>query len=133
MTEYTVSVCDPVKVFAVGGHRYGQPEGGWDGVVLKVGRVLVHIEYPGWPEDRLPQSFYKDTRQESSPSDARWSDPDSARWFEPAELAPRRQEAIGLLRKYGLDAGLRRQLPTEVLEQLAAVLTNYDNTKESPR
>ena len=88
MTDRIVSAGDAVKVFDVNGHRNGQPEDGWDGTVLKVGRVLVHIDYPGWPEDRLPQSFHKDTGQASYP--------DSSRWFEVPDRTEREQLAAVL-------------------------------------
>lgn len=41
----SLKVGDPVKVFDINGIRMGQPPGGWDGVVAKVGRKLVTVEY----------------------------------------------------------------------------------------
>lgn len=40
-----VSVGDEVRVFDVNGHRRGQPDGGYVGTVVKVGRKLVEIKY----------------------------------------------------------------------------------------
>lgn len=36
---------DIVKVFDVNGKRNGQPEGGWQGQVTKVGKKLVTVKY----------------------------------------------------------------------------------------
>ena len=38
-----LKVGDRVQVFDVNGRRMGQPEGGWDGTVAKVGRTLIHV------------------------------------------------------------------------------------------
>lgn len=40
-----LQVGDEVCVFDVNGNRMGQPDGGWIGKVVKVGRTLVYIEY----------------------------------------------------------------------------------------
>jgi preprotein translocase subunit YajC len=40
-----LKVGDEVRVFDVNGRRMGQPEGGWSGKIVKVGRTLVTIEY----------------------------------------------------------------------------------------
>lgn len=53
---------DAVKVFDVNGRRMGQPEGGWDGTVVKVGRKLAYIDYPGG-YGRGPRAFRLDTRR----------------------------------------------------------------------
>lgn len=45
MAQYNVG--DKVKVFDINGHRHGQPEGGWDGEIVKVGRTLFTARWNG--------------------------------------------------------------------------------------
>jgi hypothetical protein len=42
-----IKVGDEVRIFDVNGRRMGQPEDGWPGNVVKVGRKLADIEYGG--------------------------------------------------------------------------------------
>ena len=41
----TLKAGDEVRVFDVNGKRVGQPDGGWPGTIVKVGRTLVHVAY----------------------------------------------------------------------------------------
>lgn len=114
---------DKVKVFDRNGRRAGQPDGGWDGEIVKVGSKYVHIAYPGKAN---PQAFHPDTRQAS--------DTNSFRSFLPADEAKdqaeanrRRADAERVLGSYGLRVMAGAGTPLEVVEAVAETLLQFPN------
>lgn len=123
MTDRIVSAGDPVKVFdTYNGRRHGQPEDGWDGVVVKVGTKLVHIRYGQYDE---VEKFRLDTQVVNDQYERL-----HFRTLAQVEKLRRARVALAVLETHGLRLDGWRMLPAEVLEQMAAVLTNYDNTKD---
>lgn len=114
-----VKVGDEVRIFDVNGSRQNQPEGGWPGSVVKVGRALMTVEY----EDRRrhdPQVFRIE--------DGSWNDKNYGhqRWVLTAERAlenQRRNKAVDTLRRCGLMLrdGHGALYSTEDLEVIARV------------
>lgn len=123
MAARLVSAGDPVKVFdAYNGRRHGQPEDGWDGEVVKVGTKLVHIRYGRYDET---EKFRLDTQVVNDQYERL-----HFRTMPQMEELRRSQAALALLATHGLRLDSWRTLPVDVLEQLAAVLTAYDKTKD---
>lgn len=105
---------DTVKVYDTTGMHAGQPDGGWDGTVIHVGRKLVRIDYPGWPADRQPQSF--DIERQVSCDDERRSFKTLAQ----AERDDRENAALAFLREHGLGPLREGTWPTmDILEGAA--------------
>lgn len=123
MHEYTadeIKVGDTVKVFDVNGKRLGQPTDGWDGIVTKVGRKLVTIEY-------LRQS--KQFRLEDGSANDTWGH-QHFKTLEQAALNERRRRAIQVLRTYDVELRLGGgKVPLELIEALAAVCEQFGETK----
>lgn len=108
---------DKVRVFDVNGSRSGQPEGGWIGTVVKVGRTLAHIDYEG---ARETQTFRL--------NDGRRNDDYAHRYFLTlAEAAER--DRIGAadetLRAHGVELSYRRTFTLEQREALADVVRTW--------
>ena len=76
-----LKVGDEVRVFDINGRRMGQPDGGWQGTVTKVGRTLVYVDYghrngqfridTGRANDSYGHRYFKTLEQAAS--DARLS------------------------------------------------------------
>lgn len=106
------AVGDEVRVFDVNGRRKGQPEGGWPGTVIKVGRQLVTIQF-----DTKTQQFRIDTRAANDGYEHQsFKTPDEAR------LNQRRDVALRVLRARGVRLASDHDLTTVEVEALAAVL-----------
>jgi hypothetical protein len=124
---YALKVGDRVQVFDINGPRRGQPEGGWDGTVAKVGRTLIHVNYSAKYRHR-PQVFRMDT--------GRSNDSYSHQFIQTVEEAARRQYVGKLrtrLRAGGIDLSMRHTFTTQTLEALVAALdatTNGDASNE---
>lgn len=111
----TLQVGDEVRVFDVNGSRRGQPEGGYVGHIVKVGRTLAHIEYKGWTE-----TFRLDN--------GRRNDNYGHQWFktlEQAALDERRSVAEAVLRNVGVELSHRRSFTLEQIEALAEVAKTF--------
>lgn len=112
-----LTVGDKVLVFP---HSHGEREP-VDGVVTKVGRTLVHIDYGSWSQGPF--------RLETGLLDG---DTGSGPYFktpEEADRDQRRSDALEILRHNHLEGGHRCRLPLEVLERLAGVLIEYENAR----
>lgn len=117
-----IAVGDAVKVFDINGHRSGQPEGGWDGEVVKVGRALVEVRYgrrfARTQKFRLATQVSNDHYQHQT-----------FQTLAQAEERSRMRAARAVLTAHGIEFNWRgSELPVEVLEQLAEVLTAYDES-----
>ena len=110
---------DEVRVFDTNGHRAGQPDGGWPGIVVKVGRTLAHIDY-GNSRERI-ETFRL--------SDGRRNDGFSRRYFltisQVAER-DRRHAANEVLKAHGVELTVRRSFTTEQCEALAEVVKTWN-------
>jgi hypothetical protein len=111
---------DRVQVFDVNGKRMGQPEGGWDGTVTKVGRQLIYVDYPGargvnGDAFRLDSGLRNDQYCHQS-----------IQTVEQAAENLRRDSVIERLREGGLELTRRVEISTDTLEAVLAAL-------ESPR
>lgn len=108
---------DRVQVFDVNGSRMGQPKGGWDGEVVKVGRKLITVKY-GY----AASVFRLD--------DGRKNDAYGHQHIKTVEQAAedlRRGSVVGRLREFGID--LRwdaREISTAKLESMLQVLEATD-------
>lgn len=113
-------VGDTVKVFDVNGKRRGQPEGGWDGKVLKVGRKLVTIEYPGgrWGgrQFRLEDGRANDT----------YGSHTLFLTLPEVALRQRRQDAIASLRRHGVEIERCCNLTAHQSEVLAETCSQFE-------
>jgi hypothetical protein len=123
---YALKPGDRVQVTDVNGPRMGQPKGGWDGTVAKVGRTLIHVNYPGGHYNR-PTAFRLD--------DGRANDDYGHQhvWtVEEMAERTRRSELTERLREYGIqfDHRSRTEHSIETLAALAAVL---DAAAETPK
>jgi len=102
-----------VRVFDVNGKRMGQPEGGWRGEVVKVGRKLVHIEYG----ERLQADAFRI-------DDGRKNDNYGHRYFltlDQVALRDREHSARTVLREHRISVDFGADITLEQLEALAAV------------
>jgi hypothetical protein len=111
-----ISVHDEVRVFDVNGKRMGQPEGGWPGRVVKVGRTLVYIEYRRGPAEAFRLA------------DGGRNDKMGQRRFCTAEQAERdasKAAAVALLRAHGIDLNHRVKLTVAQVEELAGVVEKW--------
>jgi hypothetical protein len=110
-----IKVGDEVRVFDISGKRVGQPDGGWPGKVVKVGRKLVHIEYIGRAKTfRLV--------------DRKADDSYGHRYFmtlEQVALSERRQRALDVLKRNAIRLDHGHQLSLEQIEALAEVARRF--------
>jgi hypothetical protein len=107
-----------VKVFDVNGRRRGQPKGGWEGEIVKVGRKLVTITYPG---HYRPKAFRIDDQMANDEYRHQ-----SFSTLEQAEQTERRQRAMDTLNGIGLDRSYDgEKLTLEQLEALVNVITTH--------
>lgn len=105
---------DRVQVFDMNGPRMGQPKGGWDGTVVKVGRKLITVQYR-WQHQT--QVFRLETGQAN--------DDYGHSWIKTAAQVDedlRRAGLVQRLRDGGLDVRMGRQLPMRTLEAVAKAL-----------
>jgi hypothetical protein len=113
---YALEVGDRVQVFDINGRRMGQPAGGWDGTVVKVGRKLITVQY---------QSAHntKAFRLDSGSANDDYGH-QHVRTVEQATADLRRAEALRRLRDAGVTIECSRinAYSTQTLEALAAVL-----------
>lgn len=108
---------DRVQVFDINGSRMGQPKCGWDGTVVKVGRKLIYVTYPRARCRTDGDAFRLDTgRRNDNVAHQR------IQTVEQAAKNQRRSVAVNHLRENGLDLNRRRDLATDTLEALVAVL-----------
>lgn len=108
-----LKVGDRVQVFDVNGSRMGQPRGGWDGTVVKVGRKLITIQYG----NHYTQVFRLDS--------GRANDAYGHLWIKTSEQAAedaRRGELIQRLRDGGLEIRVGARVSTSMLEALIKAL-----------
>jgi hypothetical protein len=116
----TIKPRDEVRVFDTNGSRVGQPEGGWLGIVVKVGRTLAHIDY-GDARERI-ETFRL--------SDGRRNDDNGRRYFltlEQIAERERRATAIAVLKKRRIVLDHGHGLTTEQIEALAEVVKTWDS------
>lgn len=116
---------DRVQVFSVNGSRIGQPKGGWDGIVVKVGRKLIYVDHPGSHKGPGGQAFRLD-------DDGRANDDYGHEWImtvEQAAQSQRRDEVIEDLRACGLELTRRAEIDTDTLEAVLAVLNHTKSSK----
>lgn len=121
---YALKPGDRVQVFDINGARMGQPRGGWDGTVVKVGRTLIHVDYPG-QYGRGPKAFRLD--------DGRANDNyrhQSLRTVERAAADMHRMELCSRLRAAGIDLRMGYDFSIETLEALVAALDATAETTE---
>jgi len=112
-----LAVGDKVRVFDINGRRNGQPNSGWPGEVVKIGRVYATIQYNGG-------------RRQFGLSDHRAHDAwghQSFQTMEEVSLGERRDSAWATLKGAGIardgyGCGSDR-VPLDLLEALAAVVT----------
>lgn len=112
---YALEVGDRVQVFGGYGRRHGAP-GGMDGEVIKVGRKLITVAYPGSPNGQV-------FRLESGRANDDYGH-QRIQTVEQAAEDARRSELIARLRSGGIELrmGHDRKISTETLEALAAVV-----------
>lgn len=105
-----------VRVFDVNGRHHGQPEGGWKGEIVRVGRKLVSVDFPGYGS----KAFRID--------DQRANDNYRHQWFRTLEevaLIERKDKAREVLKSVGLELSLKNGLTVEQLEALAEVIGTH--------
>jgi hypothetical protein len=114
-----VKAGDEVRVFDVNGKRVGQPESGWPGTVVKVGRTLAHVAYGARTETfRI--------------SDGTRNDAYEHRYFltmADARRETRRAAADAVLRERKIQLDYGNLLTIEQIEALAEVARNFTDTK----
>lgn len=119
------AIGDPVKVYDLNGSRRGQPPGGWDGTVSRIGRTLIHITYPGYKGGREPQAFGKATQVAQNTNGHR-----SFLARVHAEFLGRRAQALRTLSEYGLVPLAGREHPLPMLEALVDTLRTITENEE---
>lgn len=107
-----LAVGDRVQVFDVNGSRMGQPAGGWDGTVVKVGRKLITVQYKSVHNTK---AFRLDG---GSANDGYGHQ--HIKTVEQAAESLRRGGLLRQLREAGLEVRFGFTLSTETLEALAA-------------
>jgi hypothetical protein len=108
---YQLKVGDRVQVFSVNGPRRGQPKGGEDGTVTKVGRKLVTVEYGyGSKVFRMEDGSINDDYGHVH-----------IKTVEQAAEDLRRGDALDQLREAGVVIQFDRKFSTETLEALAEI------------
>lgn len=115
MTE--IKVGDEVKVFDVNGHRFGQPEDGWDGIVVKVGRKLVDIKY-----NFCTKKFRLDTRSANDAFKHQYFKTQTE-----VEATRVRDDLIEKLESFGFKLKLQANVSTEVIETVVRALQNCED------
>ena len=113
-----VKVGDKVKVFDINEKRVGQPEGGWDGEVIKVGRALVTITYGRYFRSVV---FRLDSR---STNDAYGHQ--SFKTLKRAATDERYRKARQVLYGVGLEPNYTSKLEFWQLEELADVVNSWE-------
>lgn len=111
-----IKLGDEVRVFDVNGRRNGQPEGGWPGEVVRVGRTLVDIQY----RSRI-DSFRIDS--------GRVNDKYGHQWFktlEQAAAAERLNGAHQILREHKVSLERGNTFTADQVERLAALVRSFD-------
>lgn len=103
---------DRVQVFDVNGSRMGQPPGGWDGEVTKVGRTLIHVRYAGGTKAfRLSTGTANDAYGHQS-------------LLTPEQVDDklRRSDLLSRLRDNGMTLNMRREVTTDALAAVVTIL-----------
>jgi len=118
-----LEVGQSVRVFDVNGARVGQPEGGWPGEVVRVGRKLVYITFAraAWNKRESGEAFRLD--------DGQINDNHGNRYFltvEEADYRLRRETAVTALREVGIHVQTYSRLSLEQIEALAAVAAGFE-------
>lgn len=110
-----IKVGDEVRVFDVNGSRMGQPQGGWHGSVVKVGRKLVDIKYGG----RIQKFRIDDRRSNDSYGHQSFKTP--------AEVTEdeRREHAVEALNAQHIQVTPQCRLTVDQLEALADVVRKF--------
>jgi hypothetical protein len=119
MVDIKLNPGDDVRVFDQNGSRIGQPDGGWPGKVVKVGRTLVTIAY-GYGQGQ----FRLDTRKLNDNYGHR-------SFMTPEEVAQTRRQTVAweTLNKAGFQRDYAvKEPPLGLLEALAKVITEYKET-----
>jgi hypothetical protein len=117
---------DEVRVFDRNGTRVGQPEGGWPGRIVKVGRTRAHITYKGvpWRQEETGESFSLEDGHNR----------DGFRWFctlAEVEHDERMEAAKVTLRKHGIVFDFGARLTLDQVEALAKVAATFDQPTTS--
>ena len=111
-----IKVGDKVRVFDVNGRRMGQPDGGWEGEVVRVGSKLAGITYGGY----APKMFRLDT---GSANDSYGHQ--SFLTIEQAEGKARKDAAVQILWEHKVILDFGHKLTTEQIEALAEVARTF--------
>jgi hypothetical protein len=116
MSLYDLKVGDRVQVFENCGRRSGQPEGGWDGEVIKAGRKLLTVKW-----GRGEEVFRLDTGQYNSKSYPHFY---RVKTVEQAAADLRRQGLLNKLNEMGLEIRFhhKSEFTTDKLEAVVKVL-----------
>jgi hypothetical protein len=111
---YDLKVGDRVQVFDVNGSRLGQPKGGYDGTVVKMGRKLVTVKY-----DHGESVFRLETGQANDAYGHQ-----HLRTVEQAAEDLRKTEAMQQLREVGLDVqrDRRRDFSVDTLKKIVEIV-----------
>jgi hypothetical protein len=104
-----LKVGDEVRVFDTNGRRSGQPEGGWLGTVIKIGRKYVTIDY-----GRKAESFEFGGRRANDPYGHR-----HFKTLDQVTLDDRRQRAKAVLSDHKIRLDMGHQLALDQIEALA--------------
>lgn len=107
-----LKVGEPVRVFDINGSRMGQPSGGWEGTVTKVGRKLITVHY-----GRRSKVFRLDTGVANDDYGHV-----HVETVEQATEGRRRSALVQRLREGGLEIRFGHSVSTETLAALVAVL-----------
>lgn len=114
MSLQDLKVGDRVQVFDANGSREGQPPGGWDGTVVKVGRRLITVTYG----HGYTTAFRLDDQGRSNDSYGH----QHIETVEQAAENARRSEVEAKLRVLGIDLRRQVRIPTDKLEALVTIL-----------
>jgi hypothetical protein len=111
-----IKLGDEVRVFDVNGRRMGQPEGGWPGTVVRVGRKLADIKYGGRVD-----TFRIDDRQANDKYGHQ-----SFQTLKEAALDARRDAALKTLRDRRVSLGHGNTFTVEQIEKLADLVRTFE-------
>lgn len=106
-------VNEEVRVFDVNGSRVGQPEGGWPGTVIKVGRRYATVSYRGWTAQFMMDG-------------GRINDARNHQWIMTLEQVARQQKATETLSASGVELSPGHSLTPEQIEALAALAASFN-------
>lgn len=110
-----VKVGDEVRVFDINARRRGQPHGGWVGTVVKVGRILAHVEYQGRTQTFELSTGYRNDNYRHQHFET----------LEQVDVNARCKTAVDVLRERGVELSNRRSFTLEQIEALAEVVKTW--------